>query len=240
MELDLSDNRDIGEEGSVAIARGLTDNRSIKGIKLRSCALSSEFGRAFGQALAANRTLLEFDLYNNPLGIEGTKGIAEGLKRNATIEEFKSDYHLTPCERHIGFEAVADLIAQNTNLRKLVVTCGPCSPASLSLLAEALKRNTHLEHLELQQIQPCQGVKEGILQDLAEVLKSHPVLHTVILNQITIEFNAIALFADALTANPTIIHLDLSGNPIDKEGLATFAQALKKSVGLRSLCLEYP
>ena len=115
--LDLSDNP-IGEhvEGVTAVAKMLVENKTLTGLDLRYCHISSEGAAKLAAALCKNTTLKHLDLDYNPIGVKGASSMSDMLQHNTSLEE------LYLCDDSVAEEGVHQLInslKHNQTLRRL-------------------------------------------------------------------------------------------------------------------------
>ena len=118
-KLRLNSNQ-IGSEGAVAIATMLKTNSSLEKLGLGWCSIGSSGGVELGRALERNKTLRELLLSGNALGDDGVRGLSEGLETNSSLEELVLDD-----DESLGEEGVSLLLKcveeKNTSLKNLVL-----------------------------------------------------------------------------------------------------------------------
>lgn len=78
----------LGPHGSESIFKGLRDNIMLKKLNLSWNAVGSDGCKAISKALAFT-SLTELDLSNNRLLLDGAKALANGLRKNTSLEILK-------------------------------------------------------------------------------------------------------------------------------------------------------
>ena len=115
--LKLSNNQ-IRSEGVVSIATMLKTNSSLEELYLMDCSIDSSGGVELGTALERNKTLRELWLSMNALGDDGVRGLIVGLENNSSLEAL----WLTD-DKSLGEEGVSLLLKcveeKNTSLNEL-------------------------------------------------------------------------------------------------------------------------
>ena len=85
--LDLSNNP-IGEdvEGVAAVAEMLVENKTLTGLYLQDCHISSEGAVELADALCKNSILKDLNLNRNPIGVKGASSMSNMLQHNISLE----------------------------------------------------------------------------------------------------------------------------------------------------------
>ena len=116
-ELRLSHNQ-IRSEGAVAIATMLLTNSSLMVLYLGWCSIGSSGGVELGRALLRNKTLRELELSWNKLEDDGVRELCRGLETNSSLEQLR-----LWGDKSLGEESVLLLLKcvekDNTSLKKL-------------------------------------------------------------------------------------------------------------------------
>lgn len=86
-KIDLSSNN-IYDQGAIAIGGMLEKNQALQEVKLCRNWIRQNGATAIGKGLATNGLRLQvLDLSDNELGCAGAMGIAEGIEKNAVLQE---------------------------------------------------------------------------------------------------------------------------------------------------------
>eukprot|EP01028_Stygiella_incarcerata_P000714 TRINITY_DN1109_c0_g1_i3.p1 TRINITY_DN1109_c0_g1~~TRINITY_DN1109_c0_g1_i3.p1 ORF type:complete len:349 (+),score=61.87 TRINITY_DN1109_c0_g1_i3:27-1049(+) len=90
VELRITQNTDIGEEGSVRIFEGLKGNASLKLLDMKNCGVGPKAAQRLGELLEENSSLINISLEDNvSIGDEGFFHIIAGLERNTSLRLLK-------------------------------------------------------------------------------------------------------------------------------------------------------
>eukprot|EP01028_Stygiella_incarcerata_P014523 TRINITY_DN977_c0_g2_i1.p1 TRINITY_DN977_c0_g2~~TRINITY_DN977_c0_g2_i1.p1 ORF type:complete len:214 (+),score=52.30 TRINITY_DN977_c0_g2_i1:166-807(+) len=144
LELDLSWNQGLADEGFARIAKGLETNTSLKKLVLRDCFIGPVGAEGIREMLKKNASLVKLDLTGNPAVLVV---IAEGLEMSRSLKELI----LSQCL--IGMEEatiLGEVLKKNNSLVKLSLERNPCFVDEGGIrIAEGLEMNTSLKMLYL-------------------------------------------------------------------------------------------
>ena len=190
------------------------------------------------QAIAGSSNLRGLWLESSG-GDEGVGLLCEHtLLPNCYIETLRLD--LKECS-HLGIGKLAKVIRNRDNVRKLSLILNNAGPDAAKYLGEMLLAS-HLEEFSIYAAQldlhdKCLG-DEGVAV-LSNALRVPNKLHSVRIAQSGLTDQGLRCITDALHANGTITHLDLSSNLIDSQGAELFAPLLgSHSCALKTLVLN--
>eukprot|EP01028_Stygiella_incarcerata_P014526 TRINITY_DN977_c0_g2_i3.p1 TRINITY_DN977_c0_g2~~TRINITY_DN977_c0_g2_i3.p1 ORF type:complete len:562 (+),score=135.21 TRINITY_DN977_c0_g2_i3:192-1688(+) len=134
LELDLSWNQGLADEGFARIAKGLETNTSLKKLVLRDCFIGPVGAEGIREMLKKNASLVKLDL-------------TEGLEMSRSLKELI----LSQCL--IGMEEatiLGEVLKKNNSLVKLSLERNPCFVDEGGIrIAEGLEMNTSLKMLYL-------------------------------------------------------------------------------------------
>ena len=131
--LDLSRNR-LGDEGAKALAEMLggngavssgTVNTTLEHVNLSSCDVGPVGAQHLAQALRVNTSVKTLTLFNNPLGDEGAKALAEmlggnGTESSGTVNTTLEHVALSRCRiGPVGAQHLAQALCVNTSVKTL-------------------------------------------------------------------------------------------------------------------------
>ena len=77
--VDLSGNKEIGDEGAKALAEALKVNETVKKLYLRSCGIGDDGAAAIAEALRSNTSLEYLDLDDNGFGEQGKQLLRDAV-----------------------------------------------------------------------------------------------------------------------------------------------------------------
>jgi len=205
LDLNVSGNR-RDETKPLRFAKMLMTNKTLQRLDISH--LGMRGSDLFADALKTNTTLKYLNLSGNLISEKYTKKYAEALESNTTLEEFVFGWNdfFSPIEildRMIqGFDdrnqiqlntqAFAKWLATTKTLKSLHLESVWLGDAGALILAEGLKHNTSLTHLDLMQ----NKIGHKGLIAIAQALDKHPNFKSleVHLNQVTkTSFNSLNL-----------------------------------------------
>ena len=118
-ELDLS-GCSLTSDGVGEVVSGLSDNHTLRKLRLNSNQIGSEGVVAIATMLKTNTSLERLELSRNALGDDGVRGLSEGLETNSSLEEL-----VLNGDKSLGEEGVSLLLKcveeKNTSLKRLVL-----------------------------------------------------------------------------------------------------------------------
>mmetsp|Transcript_1067 Transcript_1067/g.1866 ORF Transcript_1067/g.1866 Transcript_1067/m.1866 type:complete len:277 (+) Transcript_1067:65-895(+) len=126
-----------GDASHVVLTKVVRETEVLEVLLLCSNRITLADG-TFTNALSHNKTLRVLNLYNNKIGIEGAKRLADALKVNQNLEQLHLGYN------HIGDKAaqiLADSFAVNKSLRQIWLNGNRIGDKGAQKLANALARN---------------------------------------------------------------------------------------------------
>lgn len=145
---------------------------------------------------------------------------ASGIGRERFLQE------VLPAVAKIHTRCPVVLVARQNRLR----------PGDVQALVEIMKRNAVVYHLDLSDNPLCRDEEPCLpLVELFRIVG--PTSHVYLVN-CGVNDETARRIADALPANPCIIHLDLRRNEIDQTGVVRLAQAAARTSSLAALRLQ--
>ena len=155
------------------ILRRLSENDTcLRRIKFSSYNIGSHGVHTLSEVLRYNTNLTALDLSSNSIGVEGAKSIATLLQYQSTMMSSSTMSHnnvnveggiktLMLCDNNLrneGMKVLADAL-EGSIIEDLWIDDNCIGASGLSILTEALKRNTkltrlHLRHNTFQSLQP--------------------------------------------------------------------------------------
>eukprot|EP01028_Stygiella_incarcerata_P004576 TRINITY_DN2007_c1_g2_i5.p1 TRINITY_DN2007_c1_g2~~TRINITY_DN2007_c1_g2_i5.p1 ORF type:complete len:573 (-),score=126.82 TRINITY_DN2007_c1_g2_i5:169-1887(-) len=202
LNLDISGNESVGDEGWIRIAEALEINTSLDTLNMSSCGIGSAAAKRIAQMLEKNSSLIKLNLRGNgDIGDEGWFRITKALefktslrKLNATscafglsiaikiAQMFGKNSSLVSLDLSgndgIGDEGwirITKALEANTSLKRLNLTSCKIGPSAAIGIAEMLRKNSSLVCLHLTR---NNGIgNEGWIQ-IAESLDTNLSLET--------------------------------------------------------------
>ena len=159
----------IGDDGAVLLSSAIKENRALTHLSVAGSRINYVGATALSQALNVNTGLRTFSLLNNNIGIEGTRAFSRLLVGNRTL----TDLDLSDAKLH-GIAPLARVLAA-TALSTFSIALNDIGDGGALLIAETLKDNTVLKHIDLEanHIGPEGGVA------IAEALRGNAVLKSI-------------------------------------------------------------
>ena len=158
-------------------------------------------------AIAKNTTLKKLYIYNNNIGPEGIKLLADALKKNHT-NTLEGLYLYDNIIGDEGAKYIAKMLADNKTLQKIGLNDNNISDKGAQSLATSLLENTSLHTIDL----GTNSIGDKGAQSIATSLVINTGIQEIYLDDNKIGDWGAEKIADALEANHNIKTLDLSGN----------------------------
>ena len=141
LELDLSDNDKIRDEGVTALALALKGNTTLEVLDLGSNKISDEGATALAIAIKGNTTLHTLSLDKNQISDKGATALAYAMPGNRTLQRLYLHYNQISDE---GATALAQAMKGNTTLRVLNLINNQISDEGVTALESLSDGNTKL------------------------------------------------------------------------------------------------
>lgn len=137
----------VFDDGAVALAEGLSNNKSLTAIGIQcSSRITAEGGAAIGRALRTNSTLLRLCLGSNAMACHAATEFAEGLARNRSL----ASLIMVDCDIGAdGARALGNALEVNSTLEVLDLSTNPLGDDGVIGLADGLSQNKSLTWLYL-------------------------------------------------------------------------------------------
>ena len=153
-KLDLSNNH-LGDQGIVALARGLSSSPSVIDLNLAHTKCTFVGGFALRDMFRSNKVLQIVNLSWNNLLSKGSAAVLEGMHDHPAVEEVHMEWNLLG---HVGGVAFGRLLQSSQSLVRIDVShCGIPESATEAICA-GLASNVLLENVRLQ----FNPLKEGV------------------------------------------------------------------------------
>ena len=228
--LNLSNNPNIGQGGTVPLMTSLTADNLLEWLDVSSTRIGVEDCQALSELLSST-SLKELDISRNDLPPEAVELIISGLHHNTTLKWLNMDHLQFSFENTISLASV--LRTNHTLVYLSLAKCDIDSDGACQL-ASALSTNDTLRKLDLGH-NPI-GVKGATA--FAEMLRTNHTIVKLLLDICKIDSDGPCQLASALCTNHTLQELYLQHNPIGVTGATVFAEMLLKNKSLKKLDLQ--
>ena len=221
----------IDDDGAKLLATIIKQQTKITAVSFTSCEIGDEGAKALAEAIKTNSgcSITTLELFNNDIGIEGVRAIAEMLTNNTSITELNLGGNEIENE---GINILVDGIKSNNTITSIFLNSICIDSDGVKALANLIQTSTTLLTIELGY---NQITADGAIY-LADAIKANP--HTK-LAKLNLRGNAIgelnykkcdytndgyAALADAMEVNSSIVKINVCNingddeyNKLDKE-----------------------
>uniref|UniRef100_A0A803T7B5 NACHT domain-containing protein n=2 Tax=Anolis carolinensis TaxID=28377 RepID=A0A803T7B5_ANOCA len=250
-KISLAENQ-IGNKGAKALARSLMVNRSLVALDLRSNSIGPKGAKAIADALKINQSLLSlnwpmpnietdrdllvlllhaysrsplflFRLQKNSIGPQGSKKIAEALKKNWSLKE------LLLQENAIGDEGIVALaLALRVNSTLTIFPFAPLAWGGFFPLFEHRTNSAYLDSFFFVSDLSLRGNAIGLAgaKAMAGALKVNGTLRRLNLQENLLGMDGAICIATALTRSHSLTYINLQGNRIGESGAKVITDAI--------------
>lgn len=226
----------IGKKGAQDLGAAMKGMVGLRYLNLNWNKIETEGAMALVENLFNNTTLEEFNVSNNEINHDGIIGITSVLNSNDTLRVLNCE---NPTYTSIGQDTAihfSKMLEVNRGLEKLSLAKHAFTCPAIYTITEHLLRNDKLRVLDLTanriSFKGCEALKKYLTQENCR-------LESLILaSNRTGHFGAKAISA-AISGNRTLVHLDMTRNDIDDEGLRMLAESLAESQTLVSVKLYW-
>ncbi|KAJ9448708.1 hypothetical protein DIPPA_02672 [Diplonema papillatum] len=165
--LNLSHNRDIGDDGAAALGEGLKWNSTVEVLKLEYCGIGWRGGEEIGKNIVRASSIKELHLKGNDLAAKGVQGVAQALAKNMTLT------HLDLSDNCFGIhldaiEALRDGIETNDSLTSIDLNLNSLVPAGATMLLEVLRTKPKIEVFHI-----YERVEDDLFEQIIAETRAH-------------------------------------------------------------------
>eukprot|EP00760_Papus_ankaliazontas_P001697 PhM_4_TR10572/c0_g1_i1/m.26421 len=224
-------NQRVSDSGAIALANMLSVNTVLDDLDLFGNAISRVGVMSFVEALKENNSLRKINVYNNIASDDTLRELSNAILLNnqpmylkkylplmhandEAVTELTLDEHESQrFYDDVSTKYICDALRENTRLTRLILTNNTITAVGCGFLAEMLRVNTSLVHLDLSGNPLGSGCAV-----LASALRTNRRLEVLVLRDVSPAEGTIESFCDAIYGpeeprNNTLIELDLGGNP---------------------------
>jgi Ran GTPase-activating protein (RanGAP) involved in mRNA processing and transport len=225
----------LGPRGAQGLLAGLRKNRTLTALSLSRCTASDATALELFSLFEHNDTLRKFEFRHAAIKGSVVAHLARLLQAGRRLETL--DFPGSPIGPE-GAQAIADLLASDTMLSSLDLSCCSLGDDELRLLKQGLRKNTGLRHLSLA---GNKDVTSAAISRLARALELHPRITSLNFSGIRIDNIGIKALAESLLANhPTLEQIDLSHCVTGPKGRRILAEAMQENTRLEKLVMKMP
>lgn len=222
----------MGPAGAIDVIRAACSSRHVRHLLLGTNAIGNAGASELAEQVERGASELE-TLYLGCNGIEaaGASRLCQAVANSTRVRALW--FKRNPVGGAVS--SLSELIESSANLRVLDLFNTMLGDDGGAQIAEALARNTALEHLYL-----CgNGLGRQTALSLARSLAANTTLRSLFIATNRLADAGVSILADGLAANVGLEHLCLASNDIGPVGAAAVAQALGDHPTLRYLDLGY-
>ncbi|KAL0242827.1 hypothetical protein GEMRC1_005390 [Eukaryota sp. GEM-RC1] len=172
------------------------------------------------EALKTNTTVTSVSLWDNSIGAEGARALADVLKINTSVT---SVFVGSDCIGDNGVRALAEALKVNASVTSVNLGYNSIGAEGARALADALKTNTSVTSVDLEE----NSIGDEGARALADALKVNISVTSVDLFKNSIGDEGARALADVLKVHSSVTSIDLKENSIRDEGAKALADALK-------------
>ncbi|XP_068732878.1 NLR family CARD domain-containing protein 3-like isoform X2 [Montipora capricornis] len=184
-----------------------------------------------GDAIAANSTVTQLDLYGESIGDSGAAALAKAVEINSTLTKL---YLSTSRIYDSGAAALAKALEINSTLTQLKLSENGIGDSGAAALAKAVEINSTLTELALSRNE----IRVSGATALAQAVEINSTLTGLYFSGNKGGDLGAAALAKAVEINSTLTRLDLSHNEIGDSGAVALAKAVEINSTLTMLALS--
>ena len=220
----------IGEEGSAAVSRMLKSNKSLKRLVMEQCEIDDRSILNLAEGIEQNQTIQSLDLSSNKFTELGSQALMNAIFMNQTLTDINvhsncfSSKSMIELSKFIG----ASKIITSVNFGNIKTIY--CENGGISAFANAIRNNKSLLSLSLSN----NSLGNEHVNLLADAMKSIPSLTYLNLSHNNISQLDINVITTAFE-NKRNIHIDLSHNQIDNDGVKGLINTIKYNMAFTKM-----
>jgi len=168
---ELSEAKDIGDEGAKIIAQAWAKGLALTDIALWNTGVSDEGAAALANVLRGDHKLKLLCFSYDRIGDAGARALADALKTNDTLEvlDLGANERITDG----GAQAIAEMLPQNSRLKFIHLGCSRITRNVVPAFVAALEKNHCLTALQL-----AANIEEILLKPIPSLLKRNEAEQT--------------------------------------------------------------
>ncbi|POM67159.1 hypothetical protein PHPALM_16886 [Phytophthora palmivora] len=237
--LDVSGN-DLTAESMPALGQMLRVSGALRTLQVEENEIGSKGAKAIAKALKIGSPVLEKVVANvNEIGASGALALVKAVVDKNTFAKLDVDGNQISADGVASIETLlemANVLAQCKKLTLLRYASARAGPEASAQMVRSV--NSHLRALKSLDLSDCSFEDDGATQ-LAEAISKQPNLQYLKLRDASLCAEGAEKVAKALASNKIqLVELDLSGNELADEGIASLAPLLKSQSSLKVLRLD--
>jgi Ran GTPase-activating protein (RanGAP) involved in mRNA processing and transport len=233
-ELNLSGNL-IGDSGCKELAASLTKKSSLFSLNLNGNVIGNSGLMYINELLFTNPSILVLNVGNNRYDWDGLIAITTALTfSNSTLKVLNVDDPMYKIQDQDFFTHFGKMFNLNKGLQKLSLKLHKIRFEGVNILTHYLKINYTMRVLDISCNQICfQGMKY-----ISDYISDYRVcLQSLILSSNQFGNQGAKIFAQGLSLNKSLIHVDITSNMISDEGVCRLAEGLGENENVISFKL---
>lgn len=244
-----------GDTDAILIAALLLRDPSTTDLNLGDNNIGACGTSALSASIARNKNLVTFSLAKNRLDREGGVEIGYALEHNTTLTQLNLQNNQIGNDSNDGVIALGRALGKNSTLQTIFLGNNGISTDAINPFADALKRNSSLEKLQLTpdinislKYLQKKGKQKSIIKKkltdveaifIARLIDSNTRLTKLELWDNNITDEGATAFSECLMKNCTLTALDLTSNKIMDKGAYSLAEGLQANSIIKELKLSY-
>ena len=213
-------------DGILAIGDSLKYNKKLLDLNISQCQVTIEGAKIIAEGIRVNTTLQKLDISHNNIYDDGVISISECLKSNSTLQEL--DLSLNRIT-HQGAAKLAEAIHANVTLQRLSISHNNISDDGVIVISDRLKNNVSLQQLYLS----WNRITNKGAEKIAEAIQINTTLQKLDISHNCISDDGAIIICECLKGNSTLQEVDLSWNKITTLGAEKISKAVDVNVSLK-------
>ena len=160
----ISNDDTVGDDGCIALCRGLRTNGSLKKLSLEYCGIGPKGAKGIAGVVGYGRTEIEsISLRGNQISGEGLATICKPLETNTKLTSLNLQDNCVSSEHLEELEALRIALDANNTLEEFIFSDNPIGGEGCSVLAPALHKDANKN---LKSVQIHAKMPKGLFEEL--------------------------------------------------------------------------
>lgn len=214
---------DIDDKRMVPLSDALSNNHTVKELRLDRNQIGDEGVASLASALRSNQTLIKLNLDGNNFGDRGAVQLAGALEHNRSITYLALERNKIASR---GASAIAKSLSVNCTLERLDLSGNAIGTEGVAEIALSLQSNSSLTTLKLDD----NRLGDDGARTVAEALRYNQTLTKLNVRNNHITDSGASTFEEVLMCNQTLTRLNLKGNEqISGELISKIQRSLQRN-----------